>query len=83
MLERIYTEEPLEDDEVKCKNVSDMSPLEVHEEVKWEPEETAAETVKLFLRKRKRKNTETGLKTLTPNKLLTRIPIFLKLGSNS
>ena len=60
-----------------------MSPLEVHEEVKWEPEETVAETVKLFLRKRKRKNTETGLKTLTPNKLLTRIPILLKLGSNS
>ena len=42
---------------------------------KLEPEETIAERVKLNPQKRKRKNEKTGLKILTPNKLLTRLPI--------
>ena len=52
-----------------------MSALEGDEEVKLEPEETIAERIKLS--HRKRKNTETGFKILTPNKLLTRFPILL------
>ena len=53
-------------------------------EVKLEPEETIAERIEL--NPPKRKTTETGLKILTPNKLLTRLPIFLaqiKAGNNS
>ena len=38
-----------------------------------EPEETIDERVEL--NPQKRKNEETGLKILTPNKLLTRLPI--------
>ena len=57
-----------------------MPPLEGIEE----SEETIAERVKL--NPRKRKNEGTGLKILTPNKLLTRLPILLaqaKAGNNS
>ena len=49
-----------------------------------EPEETIAERVKL--NPRKKKNEGTGLKILTRNKLLNRLPIFLaqiKAGNNS
>ena len=42
-----------------------MLPLEGDEQVKSEPEETIAEQMKLY--PRKRKITETGLKILTPN----------------
>ena len=61
-----------------------MLALESDEEVKLEPEETIAERVKL--NPRKRKIEETGLKILTPNKLLARLPILLahiKTGNNS
>ena len=60
-----------------------MPPLEDDEELKLEPEETIAERIKL--NPRKRKTTGTGLKVLTPNKLLTRLPIILaqiKAGNN-
>ena len=60
-----------------------MPPLEDDEESKLEPEETIAERIKL--NPRKRKTTGTGLKVLTPNKLLTRLPIILaqiKAGNN-
>ena len=46
-----------------------MPPLEDDEEVNLEPEETIAEKIKL--NPQKRKATRTGLKILTPNKLLT------------
>ena len=49
-----------------------------------EPEETIAERLKL--NPRERKNERTGLKILTPNKLLTRLPTLLtqiKAESNS
>ena len=49
-----------------------------------EPEESIAERIKL--NPRKIKATGTGLKILTPNKLLTRLPIRLaniKAGNNS
>ena len=49
-----------------------MPPLELDEEVKLEPEETIAERIKL--NSWKRKTTRTGLKILTPNNLLTRLP---------
>ena len=52
-----------------------MTPLEDKEEVKSEPEETIAERIKL--NPWKRKKTRTVLKILTPNKLLTRLPILL------
>ena len=58
----------------------DLPPLEGDEK----SEETIAEKVKLSLRKRK--NEGTGLKFLTPDKLLTRLPILLaqiKAGNNS
>ena len=58
----------------------DLPPLEGDEKL----EETIAERVKLD--PRKRKNEETGLKILTPNKLLTRLPILLAqitAGNNS
>ena len=69
------------------ENEDDLPPmpaLEVDEEVKLEPEETIAERVKL--NPRKRKNEGTGLKILTPNKLLVGLPISLaqmKAGNNS
>ena len=69
------------------ENEDDLLPmpaLEVDEEVKLEPEETIAERVKL--NPRKRKNEGTGLKILTPNKLLVGLPISLaqmKAGNNS
>ena len=59
-----------------------MPPLEYDEEVKSEPEETIAERVKW----NPRKNTETGLKILITNKLLTRLPVLLaqiKTGNSS
>ena len=59
-----------------------MPPVEDDEEVKIEPEETIAERMKINPRKRK----ITGLKILTPNKLLTRLSILLsqiKAASNS
>ena len=48
-------------------------PLGDDEEIKLEPEETIPERVKLNLWK----ITGTGLKILTPNKLLIRLPILL------
>ena len=54
------------------KNLPPMPPLECDEEVKLEPEETIAERIRL--NSRKRKTTRTGLKILTPNNLLTRLP---------
>ena len=68
------------------ENGNDLSPmlsLEGDEKVKLKPEEIIAERVKL--NPRKRKNEETGLKILTLNKLLTRLPILLaqiKAGNN-
>ena len=62
---------PLEGDEEKNVDLSNMPPLEGNEEaVKSEPEETVAERVKL--NPQKRKKTGTGIKILTPSKLLTR-----------
>ena len=58
-------------------NLPPMSSLESDEEVKLELEETIAERVKLNLRKRK--NEGTGLKILTQNKLLTRLPILITI----
>ena len=61
-----------------------MLTLEGDEEVKIEPEETIAERLKLNSRKRKTKGT--GLKILTLNKWLTRLPILLaqtQAGKNS
>ena len=60
-----------------------MPALEGDKEVKLVPEETIAEGIKL--NPQKRKNEETRLKILTPNKLLTRLPILLaqiKTGLN-
>ena len=51
-----------------------MFTLEGDVEVKLEWEETIAERIKL--NPQKRKATRTGLKILTPNKLLTRLPIL-------
>ena len=61
-----------------------MPALEGDEEVKLEPEGIIAERIKL--NPRKRGNEGTGLKILTPNKLLTRFLILLaqiKAGNNS
>ena len=61
-----------------------MLPLEGDKEVKLEPGEAIAEGMKLNLQKRK--TTGTGLKILTPNKLLTRLSILLeqiKAGNKS
>ena len=61
-----------------------MPPLEGNEQVKLKPEETIAEIIKL--NPRKRRITGTGLKILTPNKLLTRLLILLaqiKFGKSS
>ena len=44
-------------------------------ELKLQPKETIAKRMKL--NPRKRKNERTGLKILTPNKLLTRLPMSL------
>ena len=60
-----------------------MPVLERNEEIKFEPEETITERIKL--NSRKRKNAGTGLKVLTPSKLLTRLSILLaqmKAGNN-
>ena len=57
-----------------------MLPLEGDEEIKPETEETIAERIKI--NPRKRKITGTRLKILTPNKLLTRLPVLLA-GNNS
>ena len=51
-----------------------IPPLEDDEEVKLEPEETIAKKAKL--NSQKRKNEETGLKILTRNQMLSRLPIF-------
>ena len=61
-----------------------VPPLEDNKEVKLDPEETITERIKL--NPLKRKLTGKGLKALTPNKLLTRLPILLaqiKAGNNS
>ena len=69
------------------KDEDDLQPmlsLEGDKEVKLEPEETIAERVKLNPRKRKIEGA--GLKILTLNKLLARLPILLahiKAGNNS
>ena len=66
-------------------NLPPMLALVGEEEVKLEPEETITERIKLNPLK-KIKNTGTLLKTLTPNKLLARLPILLaqiKAGNNS
>ena len=63
---------------VKASNgdLSKMPPLEGDEEIgRVEPGETIAERAKL--NHQKRKIARTGLKILTPNKLLTRLPILL------
>ena len=64
-------------------DLQSMPPLEGDEEVKLEPEETITERVKS--NPRKRKLTGTGLKILTPTKLLARLPILwaqIKAGNN-
>ena len=54
----------------------EMTPLvSEKEEMKSEPEETIVERVKL--NPRKRKKTGTGLKILSPNKLLPRLSILV------
>ena len=61
-----------------------MSALEGNEEVKLEPGETIVDRVKLI--SQNGKASRTGLKFLTPKKLLTRLPILLaqiKAGNNS
>ena len=55
-------------------DLQSMPPLEGDEEAKLQPEETIAERVKSS--PRKRKLTGTGLKILTPTKLLARLSIF-------
>ena len=69
--EKIKTEEPLEGDKVKI--IVDMSPLEGDEEKTVDlldkpPLEPDEEEVK----------EEKELKTLNPNKLLTRLPVLLQ-----
>ena len=56
-------------------DLSPMPPLEDDDKVQLEPEETIAKIVKL--NPRKRKKTETGLKILTRNNLLTILSILL------
>ena len=51
-----------------------MSALEYDEEVKLEPKETIAKRVTLSPQN---ENEGTGLKVLTPNKLVTRLPTLL------
>ena len=51
-----------------------MPALEGNDEVKLEQQKTIAVRVKLNSRKKKRRN---RIKILTPNKLLTRLPILL------
>ena len=58
--------------------------LEDDEEVKSGPEETIAKRIKLY--PRKKKNNRNRTKNLTPDKLLTRLPILLvqiRTGNNS
>ena len=67
---------------VEC-DLPPMPVLERNEGVKFEPEETITERIKL--NSQKRKNAGTGLKVLTPSKLLTRLSISLaqmKAGNN-
>ena len=52
-----------------------LPPPEGDKELKLQPKETIAKRMKL--NPRKRKNERTGLKILTPNKLLTRLPMSL------
>ena len=54
-----------------------MPPLQGDEEINLEPGETNAGRIKLNPQKKKKKNTGTGLKIVTPNKLLTRLTILL------
>ena len=64
--------------EDRCNELSKYS--------KSPPEETVAERIKLMPRKRKRQKIGTGIKVLTPNKLLSRLSILLvqiKAGNNS
>ena len=61
-----------------------LLPLEDDQEVTLEPEETIGERIKLITRKRKA--IVPGLEILTPNKLLSRLPILLSqmnAGKNS
>ena len=61
-----------------------MPAIEGDKEIKLGPGEVIAQKIELNLRKRI--NTGTGLKILTPNKLLTRLPILLaqvKAGNKS
>ena len=80
--------------EIKVQNVpenlpidlylDDLPPLEDDEGLKSETEEIIAEQMKL--KPREEKIIGTGLKLLTPNKFLTRLPISLaqiKTGNNS
>ena len=80
--------------EIKVQNVpenlpidlylDDLPPLEDDEGLKSEPEEIIAEQMKL--KPREEKIIGTGLKFLTPNKFLTKLPISLaqiKTGNNS
>ena len=78
-LENLSTDLYLDEDDLPP-----MPALKGDENVELEPEETTAQRIKL--NSRKRKATRTGLKVLTPNKLLTRLPILLaqiKAGNNS
>ena len=56
----------------KPKPGSSSSPFSI----RFASQEPTAERIKLKPRERKTQTTETGLKILTPNKLLTRLPIF-------
>ena len=69
-LENLSTDLYLDEDDLPP-----MPALKGDENVELEPEETTAQRIKL--NSRKRKATRTGLKVLTPNKLLTRLPILL------
>ena len=56
------------------EDLDDLPQLEGDEKAKLDPEQTIGERVKI--NRRKRKNEGTGLKILTPNKILTRLPLF-------
>ena len=77
----LYFDEDEDEDE---DDLPSMPALKSGEEVKLEPEESIAERINLY--PRKRKITGIGLKILTPNELLTRLPILLaqtNTGNNS
>ena len=65
--------------------LDDLPPLEDDEGLKSEPEEIIAEQMKL--KPREEKIIRTGLKFLTPNKFLTKLPPIslarIKTGNNS